>query len=45
MRVGRREAFGVRQLAAALFLCPKNVSVPIFRPSARRPIIGHVSVT
>ncbi|NLH73317.1 MAG: hypothetical protein GX456_09715 [Verrucomicrobia bacterium] len=27
--VGRREAFGVRQLAAALFLCPNNVSVPI----------------
>jgi len=29
--VGRREAFGVRQLAAALFLCPDNVSVPISR--------------
>ncbi|HOK77656.1 MAG TPA: hypothetical protein PLW35_08040 [Verrucomicrobiota bacterium] len=27
--VGRREAFGVRQLAAALFLCPNNVPVPI----------------
>ncbi|NLH72685.1 MAG: hypothetical protein GX456_06500 [Verrucomicrobia bacterium] len=27
--VCRREAFGVRQLAAALFLCPNNVSVPI----------------
>ncbi|NLH75208.1 MAG: hypothetical protein GX456_19355 [Verrucomicrobia bacterium] len=27
--VGRREAFGVRQLAAALFSCPNNVSVPI----------------
>ncbi|NLH74448.1 MAG: hypothetical protein GX456_15470 [Verrucomicrobia bacterium] len=26
--VGRREAFGVRQLAAALFLFPNNVSVP-----------------
>ncbi|NLH73990.1 MAG: hypothetical protein GX456_13120 [Verrucomicrobia bacterium] len=26
---GRREAFGVRQLAAALFSCPNNVSVPI----------------
>ncbi|HOK78303.1 MAG TPA: hypothetical protein PLW35_11355 [Verrucomicrobiota bacterium] len=26
---GRREAFGVRQLAAALFLCTNNVSVPI----------------
>ncbi|HOK78684.1 MAG TPA: hypothetical protein PLW35_13315, partial [Verrucomicrobiota bacterium] len=25
----RREAFGVRQLAAALCFCPKNVSVPI----------------
>ncbi|HOK78637.1 MAG TPA: hypothetical protein PLW35_13070 [Verrucomicrobiota bacterium] len=31
VRVGRREAFGVRQLAAALFLCPNNVSVPINR--------------
>ncbi|HOK76312.1 MAG TPA: hypothetical protein PLW35_01150 [Verrucomicrobiota bacterium] len=29
MGVGRREAFGVRQLAAALFLCANNVSVPI----------------
>ncbi|NLH71610.1 MAG: hypothetical protein GX456_00990 [Verrucomicrobia bacterium] len=29
MGVGRREAFGVRQLAAALFPCPNNVSVPI----------------
>jgi len=26
--VGRREALGVRQLAAALLLCPNNVSVP-----------------
>ncbi|NLH72862.1 MAG: hypothetical protein GX456_07390 [Verrucomicrobia bacterium] len=31
MGVGRREAFGVRQLAAALFLCPNNVPVPISR--------------
>ncbi|NLH74459.1 MAG: hypothetical protein GX456_15525 [Verrucomicrobia bacterium] len=29
MGVGKREAFGVRQLAAALFLCPNNMSVPI----------------
>ncbi|NLH71550.1 MAG: hypothetical protein GX456_00690 [Verrucomicrobia bacterium] len=29
MGVGRREAFGVRQLAAALSLCANNVSVPI----------------
>ncbi|MGC8989568.1 MAG: hypothetical protein ACP5MD_05555, partial [Verrucomicrobiia bacterium] len=29
VRVGRREALGVRQLAAALFLCANNVSVPI----------------
>ncbi|HOK76625.1 MAG TPA: hypothetical protein PLW35_02765 [Verrucomicrobiota bacterium] len=29
VRVGSREAFGVRQLAAALFLWPNNVSVPI----------------
>ncbi|NLH75073.1 MAG: hypothetical protein GX456_18655 [Verrucomicrobia bacterium] len=28
---GRREAFGVRQLAAALFLCTNNVSVLISR--------------
>ncbi|NLH75002.1 MAG: hypothetical protein GX456_18295 [Verrucomicrobia bacterium] len=27
--VGRREALGVRQLAAALFSCPNNVSVPL----------------
>jgi len=27
--VGRREAFGVRQLAAALSSCPNNVSVLI----------------
>ncbi|NLH72992.1 MAG: hypothetical protein GX456_08060, partial [Verrucomicrobia bacterium] len=27
--VGRREALGVRQLAAALFSCTHNVSVPI----------------
>ncbi|NLH73649.1 MAG: hypothetical protein GX456_11400 [Verrucomicrobia bacterium] len=31
MGVGRREAFGVRQLAAALFLCANNVPVPIPR--------------
>ncbi|NLH74233.1 MAG: hypothetical protein GX456_14350 [Verrucomicrobia bacterium] len=30
--VGRREAFGVRQLAAALSLCPNNVCVPISAP-------------
>ncbi|HOK78368.1 MAG TPA: hypothetical protein PLW35_11690 [Verrucomicrobiota bacterium] len=29
VRVGRREALGVRQLAAALFLCANNVSVPM----------------
>ncbi|NLH73609.1 MAG: hypothetical protein GX456_11195 [Verrucomicrobia bacterium] len=29
MGVGRREALGVRQLAAALFLWPNNVPVPI----------------
>ncbi|NLH72311.1 MAG: hypothetical protein GX456_04590 [Verrucomicrobia bacterium] len=29
--VVRREAFGVRQLAAALFSCPNTVSVPISR--------------
>ncbi|NLH74293.1 MAG: hypothetical protein GX456_14665 [Verrucomicrobia bacterium] len=30
--VGRREALGVRQLAAAFFLCTNNVSVPISAP-------------
>ncbi|NLH74999.1 MAG: hypothetical protein GX456_18280 [Verrucomicrobia bacterium] len=29
MGIGRREALGVRQLAAALSSCPNNVSVPI----------------
>jgi len=28
--LGRREAFGVRQLAAALSLCPNSVPVPIW---------------
>ncbi|NLH74131.1 MAG: hypothetical protein GX456_13825 [Verrucomicrobia bacterium] len=28
MGIARREAFGVRQLAAALFFCANNVSVP-----------------
>ncbi|NLH71774.1 MAG: hypothetical protein GX456_01815 [Verrucomicrobia bacterium] len=32
MGVGRREALGVRQLAAALFLCANNVPVPISVP-------------
>ncbi|NLH73511.1 MAG: hypothetical protein GX456_10705 [Verrucomicrobia bacterium] len=40
MGVGRREAFGVRQLAAALFLCPNNVSVPMFPIS---PMTGHAT--
>ncbi|NLH74407.1 MAG: hypothetical protein GX456_15255 [Verrucomicrobia bacterium] len=43
--VGRREAFGVRQLAAALSLCTHNVSVPIsasegFLRRLRQPPIG-----
>ncbi|NLH71977.1 MAG: hypothetical protein GX456_02865 [Verrucomicrobia bacterium] len=42
--VARREAFGVRQLAAAFSLCPNNVSVPIssegFLHRLRRPRIG-----
>ncbi|NLH73246.1 MAG: hypothetical protein GX456_09355 [Verrucomicrobia bacterium] len=42
VRVGRREAFGVRQLAAALSLCPNNVSVPI-RPHSPSPPIPMVS--
>ncbi|NLH71881.1 MAG: hypothetical protein GX456_02370 [Verrucomicrobia bacterium] len=36
--VGRREAFGVRQLAAALVSCTNNVSVPMFPIS---PMTGH----
>ncbi|NLH75010.1 MAG: hypothetical protein GX456_18335 [Verrucomicrobia bacterium] len=42
--VGRREAFGVRQLAAALFLSANNVSVPISRhekPSERGVLKRH----
>ncbi|NLH74675.1 MAG: hypothetical protein GX456_16625 [Verrucomicrobia bacterium] len=38
--VGRREAFGVRQLAAALSSCPNNVSVPMF-PIC--PMTGHAT--
>ncbi|NLH72058.1 MAG: hypothetical protein GX456_03275 [Verrucomicrobia bacterium] len=43
--VGSREAFGVRQLTAALFLCPNNVSVPIsasegFLRTLRQPPTG-----
>jgi len=38
--VGRREAFGVRQLAAALSLRPNNVSVPMFPIS---PMTGHAT--
>ncbi|NLH74034.1 MAG: hypothetical protein GX456_13340 [Verrucomicrobia bacterium] len=45
MGLGRREALGVRQLAAALFPCPNNVSVPIsasegFLRTLRQPPIG-----
>ncbi len=40
--VGRREAFGVRQLAAAFFLCANNMSVPI-RPHSIAPLIPMVS--
>ncbi|NLH71758.1 MAG: hypothetical protein GX456_01735 [Verrucomicrobia bacterium] len=29
VRVGKREALGVRQLAAALFLCANNVPAPV----------------
>ncbi|NLH74203.1 MAG: hypothetical protein GX456_14200 [Verrucomicrobia bacterium] len=38
---GRREAFGVRQLAAALFLCSTNVSVPMW-PRCPAPLIPMV---
>ncbi|NLH72118.1 MAG: hypothetical protein GX456_03575 [Verrucomicrobia bacterium] len=45
MGIGKREALGVRQLAAALFLCPNNVSVPIsasegYPHRLRQPPIG-----
>ncbi|NLH73840.1 MAG: hypothetical protein GX456_12365, partial [Verrucomicrobia bacterium] len=53
--VGRREAFGVRQLAAALFFCPNTVPVPIshipHQPDARScdpfssPKSGHRTQT
>ncbi|NLH72803.1 MAG: hypothetical protein GX456_07095 [Verrucomicrobia bacterium] len=39
--VGRREALGVRQLAAALFLCPNNVPVPMW-PRWLAPLIPMV---
>ncbi|NLH75023.1 MAG: hypothetical protein GX456_18405 [Verrucomicrobia bacterium] len=42
MGVGRREAFGVRQLAAALFFCPNTVPVPI-RAHSPSPLIVMVS--
>ncbi|NLH73163.1 MAG: hypothetical protein GX456_08940 [Verrucomicrobia bacterium] len=41
MGVGCREAFGVRQLAAALFSRPNNVSVPIW-PYSISPLIAMV---
>ncbi|NLH73385.1 MAG: hypothetical protein GX456_10055 [Verrucomicrobia bacterium] len=45
MGVGRREALRVRQLAAALFSCTNNVSVPIsaserFLRRLRQPPVG-----
>jgi len=40
--VVRREALGVRQLAAALFLCPNNVPVPI-SPHSISPVIPMAS--
>ncbi|NLH74508.1 MAG: hypothetical protein GX456_15775 [Verrucomicrobia bacterium] len=42
MGVSRREAFGVRQLAAALSLCPNNVPVPIL-PHSIPPLVPMVS--
>ncbi|HOK77770.1 MAG TPA: hypothetical protein PLW35_08625, partial [Verrucomicrobiota bacterium] len=39
--IGRREAFGVRQLAAALSSFPNNVSVPIW-PHSIWPLIPMV---
>ncbi|NLH73223.1 MAG: hypothetical protein GX456_09240, partial [Verrucomicrobia bacterium] len=48
MGVGRREAFGVRQLAAALFLCPNYVPVPISASPAgaleETPALGSAAV-
>ncbi|NLH72585.1 MAG: hypothetical protein GX456_05985 [Verrucomicrobia bacterium] len=42
MGVGRREALGVRQLAAALFFCTNSVPVPIW-PHWIAPLIPMVS--
>ncbi|NLH72570.1 MAG: hypothetical protein GX456_05910 [Verrucomicrobia bacterium] len=42
--VGRREAFGVRQLAAALFLCINNVPVTLFPKPHSGEISGLESV-
>ncbi|NLH74800.1 MAG: hypothetical protein GX456_17260 [Verrucomicrobia bacterium] len=44
MGVGRREALGVRQLAAALFLCPNNVSVPISAWRRKQCVCTHVGI-
>ncbi|NLH71948.1 MAG: hypothetical protein GX456_02720, partial [Verrucomicrobia bacterium] len=41
--VGRREAFGVRQLAAALSSCPNNVPVPISPIFPISPITDHAT--
>ncbi|NLH74951.1 MAG: hypothetical protein GX456_18035 [Verrucomicrobia bacterium] len=43
MGVGRREAFGVRQLAAALFLPTDNVPVPISH-IPHQPMTGHATL-
>ncbi|HOK77852.1 MAG TPA: hypothetical protein PLW35_09040 [Verrucomicrobiota bacterium] len=43
--IGRREAFGVRQLAAAFFLCTNNEPVTLFMSTPRwRPVTLFVSL-
>ncbi|NLH73141.1 MAG: hypothetical protein GX456_08830 [Verrucomicrobia bacterium] len=42
--VGRREAFGVRQLAAALFSCPNNVSGTISAWRPKQSACPHIGI-
>ncbi|NLH71930.1 MAG: hypothetical protein GX456_02620 [Verrucomicrobia bacterium] len=44
MGVGRREAFGVRQLAAALFLCANNVLGTISALRRRQRVCPHIGI-
>ncbi|NLH72364.1 MAG: hypothetical protein GX456_04855 [Verrucomicrobia bacterium] len=44
MGVGRREAFGVRQLAAALFLCATNVPGTGSAGSRKQRVCPHICI-